>query len=175
MPKQRVDILYVVGIVGKVRIVRKYLNLQLSTEPLKEGKTPIYLRQHHFIMKVESAAGMLYLWCSKKFDTDRKAAKKLFREVAKELKIEGEIIEYRQVSELTVTEVTTKLQNNPDSLNELSKPISFRKDENLQLYAQGTLLILSKLKRMVLIDTKESRDELKLLSKLVGSVADKIA
>lgn len=173
MPKQRVDILYIVGIVGKNRIVRKYLNLVLSTEELKQGKTPIYLRQHHFIMKVESPNGSLYLWSSKKFDTDRKSAKKLFREVAKELKIEGELIEYRQVSELTSNEIT-KLQNSPDSLNELSKPISFRKDENLTLYAQGTLLILSKLKRMTLVDNSESRHEIKVLTKLLNTVAEKI-
>ncbi len=126
-------------------------------------------------MSVDSPNGSLYLHCSKRYDTDRKSARKLFREVCKELKIEGELKELRQVSELTATEITTKLQNNPDSLNELSKPISFRRDENLQLYAQGTLLILSKLKRMVLVDTKEYRDELKLLSKLVNSVAEKIA
>lgn len=173
MPKQRVDILYIVGLVGNVRIVRKYLDLVQSTEELKQGKTPIYLRQHHFIMKVESPNGSLYLWSSKKYDTDRKSAKKLFREVAKELKIEGELIEYRQVSELTSNEIT-KLQNSPDSLNELSKPISFRKDENLQTYAQCTLLILGKLKRMVLVDTPEYRNEIKVLTKLLNTVADKI-
>lgn len=174
MPKQRVDILYVNGIVGKTRIFRRYANLVQSTESLKPEKSPIYLRQHHTIMKTESPNGTLYLSASKRFDTDRQSAKKLFREIAKELKIEGEIIEYRQVSELTATEVTTKLQNNPDSLNELSKPISFRKDENLQTYAQCTLLILGKLKRMVLVDTPEYRNEIKVLTKLLNTVADKI-
>lgn len=174
MPKQRVDILYVNGIVGKTRIFRRYANLVQSTESLKPEKSATYLRRHHVIMKIESPVGTLYLSASKQYDTDRKAAKKLFREVAKELKIESEIIEYRQVSELTVAEVTTKLQNNPDSLNELSKPISFKRDENLTLYAQGTLLILSKLKRMVLVDTPEYRNELKILTKFLSLAADKI-
>lgn len=173
MPKQRVDIIYLSGRVKKESILKRYENgvLDTSFKP-NMNKAAIYVRLHEPILKSESQEGTLYLLGSKKFDTDRKKAKELFKAILKEYRLTGEVVEYRQVAQLTVKEFST-IQN-PDSLHELSKPIVFKKDENLQLYAQGTLLILSKLKRMALIDSKEYRDELKILTKLVSSVAEKI-
>lgn len=174
MPKKREDILYISGKQKNTFILRRYADL-VEDKAFKPNlnKPAVYTRNHTHCYKIETPQGNLVLWSSKVYDTDRAKAKTLLEKVAKELKVEGEIIEYKQAKDLAVKVFESKIIANDYSLNELSKPIAF-KDEKLLLYSQGVMHILSKLKIMLTADTPLRRDEIKLMHKLLNEVVNKL-
>lgn len=175
MSKEKANIVYVNVKIGKGEyILRRYINLvEDTTFKPNMSKPAIYLRQHQMIFTAESPLGRINVFASKKFDTDRKKARKFLEELMKTHKIVGDIKEYKQSTQLTNTEFAQLVQN-PDSLEELFKPIVFKSEPALTLYAQGILMIISKLKRLAVVQTPEYRNEVKFLHKLLGEVADKI-
>ncbi len=173
MSKEKTNIVYISGQIGKTTYLKRWTNFTLDKDfSPNMNKVAIYVRQHHHAFKVESPQGTLYLWVSKKFDTDREKAKSLLESVAQENGIKGEIREIRQVTSLLPQEYA--MLQNPDSLAELSKPITFANNETLTTYAQGILMILGKLRRMKLVNTPNERNDLKVLHKLLNSVVEKL-
>jgi hypothetical protein len=154
MPKKREDILYISGKQKNIFILRRYADY-LEDKSFKPNlnKPAIYTRNHTHCYKIETPQGNLVLWSSKVYDTDRAKAKELLERILKEHKVAGAAIqEYQQVSKLTASQAIA-LISNPDSLESLSKPITFKNNADLTLYASGILLILKKLQRLVYVDT----------------------
>lgn len=172
------NILFISGRVKGEPTLKRYVNYEQDKDfTYNPNKANLHLRKHELIMNVAFSLGkhecVLAVLASKKFDCDRKKAKELLEQELKVLKVENyEIKEYKQVSQLTPKEFA-QLQN-PDSLAELSKPITFKNDHYLTLYAQGILLILSKLKRLAMVQTPDGRNEVKTLHKILESVIEKL-
>ncbi|MCU0393665.1 MAG: hypothetical protein MUE81_21335 [Thermoflexibacter sp.] len=177
MPKVAPNIIYIFGIIGKkntpVRI--RYVDYEEDKEYIiSDSKPSTYIRQHNLILQVESESGMVSLFASKKFDCDRAKAKVLLEAFMKKYKVVGEIKEWKLPSQLVGKEIG--LLVNPNSLDALAKPIHYKYNPHLTMYANGVQLILAKLQRILAVgtDTPQSKAEIKLLHQLIGGVLDKI-
>jgi hypothetical protein len=175
--KSKPNIIYIFGKIGKAStpIRVRYTDYEQDKDYLiSEAKPSMHLRQHNLIMQVESEAGMVSLFASKKFDCDRAKAKQLLEAFMAKHKVVGEIKEWQLPSQLVGKEIG--LLVNPNSLDALAKPINFKYNPSLTMYANGVQLILAKLQRILAVgtDTPQSKAEIKLLHQLVGGLLEKI-
>jgi hypothetical protein len=175
--KPKPNIIYIFAIIGKQSTPLRIRYVDYEEDKayiISESKPSTHIRQHNLIMQVEGESGMISLFASKKFDCDRAKAKALLEAFMKKYKVTGEIKEWKLPSQLVGKEIG--LLVNPNSLDALAKPIHFKYNPHLTMYANGVQLILGKLQKILAVgtDTPQSKAEIKLLHQLVGGVLDKI-